>query len=566
MKQQLLWDEAVGRLEVAGIAAELRHVAASDRGHVVRRRDPPAARPEQLRPAVVRVELPRARCVQELHDLGHEQVRVEFDPDGPRHGRAAPRAGPGDGRRLRRRPSESARAAAAVTPPREPHRRPSAMTDDRAGIVAPEAASLNPRYTFDTFVAGPSNQLAFAASQAAASSYPPKYNPVFICGGVGLGKTHLLHAIGHQQLAQPPRRAHRLHLERAVHERVRAGDPHRQDARVPAQLPRGHRRPARRRRAVPRRQGEHAGRVLPHVQRAPREPQADRADGRPQAARDLRHRRSPAHALRVGPARRHRAARARGAHRDPAQEGRRRGGHAARRRRALHRDVHQVATSASSRARSSGSPRTPRCRSGASTSSSPRRRSAPRSRGRARSSPSTASSRPSRATTASSRATSRASAATSRSRRRARSRCTSSRHHTKDSYPDLARAFGGKHHTTVISAVQKIAERLKDDASLRAEIHAIEGDDPADDRGPVRLRLCPDPVDAICGRGLRVTATSRLSTPSLHVIHRRSTRRRQTAVVPSSNVMRSRVAELVHSSPQRLLIPTSNKIFSSDKR
>ena len=57
--------------------------------------------------------------------------------------------------------------------------------------------SLNPRYTFDTFVSGPSNQLAFAASQAAASSYPPKYNPVFICGGVGLGKTHLLHSIGH---------------------------------------------------------------------------------------------------------------------------------------------------------------------------------------------------------------------------------------------------------------------------------------------------------------------------------------------------------------------------------
>src|SRR5213078_1741318 len=48
-----------------------------------------------------------------------------------------------------------------------------------------------------------------------------------------------------------------------------------------------------------------------------------------------------------------------------------------------------------------------------------------------------------------------------------------SRHHTKDSYPDLARAFGGKHHTTVISAVQKIIERVKDDASLRSEIHAI---------------------------------------------------------------------------------------------
>jgi chromosomal replication initiation ATPase DnaA len=49
-----------------------------------------------------------------------------------------------------------------------------------------------------------------------------------------------------------------------------------------------------------------------------------------------------------------------------------------------------------------------------------------------------------------------------------------SRHHTNDSYPDLARTFGRRHHTSVISAVQRIIERIKDDASLRAEIHAIE--------------------------------------------------------------------------------------------
>ena len=65
-------------------------------------------------------------------------------------------------------------------------------------------APLNPRYTFEAFVAGPSNQLAFAASRAAASTYPPKYNPVFICGGVGLGKTHLLHSVGHTILANRP--------------------------------------------------------------------------------------------------------------------------------------------------------------------------------------------------------------------------------------------------------------------------------------------------------------------------------------------------------------------------
>jgi len=65
--------------------------------------------------------------------------------------------------------------------------------------------ALNPRYSFDTFVAGPSNQLAYAAAQAAASTHPPKYNPVFVCGGVGLGKTHLLHAIGHQIHHMRPR-------------------------------------------------------------------------------------------------------------------------------------------------------------------------------------------------------------------------------------------------------------------------------------------------------------------------------------------------------------------------
>jgi chromosomal replication initiator protein len=86
-----------------------------------------------------------------------------------------------------------------------------------------EAATLNPRYTFETFVSGPSNQLAFAASQAAASTHPPKYNPVFVCGGVGLGKTHLLHAIGHQQLAnRPGSRIVYISSERFMNEYVQA--------------------------------------------------------------------------------------------------------------------------------------------------------------------------------------------------------------------------------------------------------------------------------------------------------------------------------------------------------
>ena len=120
----------------------------------------------------------------------------------------------------------AAPAQASLTSTRIPVEAPVAVASNRQVEVEgaiKHHSSLNTGFTFETFVEGKSNQLALAAARQVAENPGASYNPLFLYGGVGLGKTHLMHAVGNYLVKQNPNaKVVYLHSERFVADMVKA--------------------------------------------------------------------------------------------------------------------------------------------------------------------------------------------------------------------------------------------------------------------------------------------------------------------------------------------------------
>ena len=116
--------------------------------------------------------------------------------------------------------------ALAIAPPNNVAEAPTQETIKKSAggtLKEVKASGLNPQFTFESFVTGKANQLACAAAMQVAENPGKAYNPLFIYGGVGLGKTHLIHAIGnHLKQIQPDAKIKYLHAERYVSDVVKA--------------------------------------------------------------------------------------------------------------------------------------------------------------------------------------------------------------------------------------------------------------------------------------------------------------------------------------------------------
>ena len=116
--------------------------------------------------------------------------------------------------------------ALAISPPNIMAEAPAHETTKKSAggtLKEVKASGLNPQFTFESFVTGKANQLACAAAMQVAENPGKAYNPLFIYGGVGLGKTHLIQAIGnHLKHIQPDAKIKYLHAERYVSDVVKA--------------------------------------------------------------------------------------------------------------------------------------------------------------------------------------------------------------------------------------------------------------------------------------------------------------------------------------------------------
>ena len=129
--------------------------------------------------------------------------------------------------------SENDSPAAKTALPSRPSARPGPHSDRPAAVHSSRTALatlLNAKHTFHNFVVGPSNQLAHAAAFASAGGGGPRYNPLFLAGRTGLGKTHLMHAIAHKVLAERPgARIIYVSAEHFTNEFIQALQNHRMD-------------------------------------------------------------------------------------------------------------------------------------------------------------------------------------------------------------------------------------------------------------------------------------------------------------------------------------------------
>jgi chromosomal replication initiator protein len=127
-----------------------------------------------------------------------------------------------DALREAERPELSIQFEPLVSGTAEPVREPTRATEPATRTPTGEPRSLNPRYTFSTFVVSSCNQFAHAAATAVAEQPSRAYNPLYVYGGVGLGKTHLMQAIGNQVLATRNMRLRYISSERFMNELINA--------------------------------------------------------------------------------------------------------------------------------------------------------------------------------------------------------------------------------------------------------------------------------------------------------------------------------------------------------